>query len=141
MDLRSNPFQEEGNDENMGGLIRRKADSIRVHMAALVPSPHLKHFCDPNVGKLFIDSDLKFYDEVKDNQIEEARLVFDPGNWMWSHSYRKRYLKSKFLFEEYYEDLRTNPVEEGENGVILSSLCMWKETYKDTTLKESRDMH
>ena len=58
MDLRSNPFQEEGNDENMGGLIRRKADSIRVHMAALVPSPHLKHFCDPNVGKLFIDSDL-----------------------------------------------------------------------------------
>jgi hypothetical protein len=27
-------------------------------------------------------------------------------------------------------DLRTNPLEEGENDEIMSSLNMWKETYK-----------
>lgn len=128
-DLRSNHFQENGNDDNMDGFNTSKADIVPVPIT-LVPRPHLKYFCDPNVGKLFIDSDLKFYDEVKNNQIEEARLVFDPGN-LWSHSYKKRYLKSKFLFEEYYEDLRTNPGEEGENDVIMSSLSMWKEFYKD----------
>lgn len=119
----------EGNDAKMDSLITSKADFVLVPIA-LVPRPHLKYFCDPYVGKLFIDSDLKFYDEVKDNQVEEARLVFDPGN-LWSHSHKKRYLKSKFLFEEYYEDLRTNPFEEGENNVIMGSLSMWKEFYKD----------
>jgi hypothetical protein len=31
--------------------------------------------------------------------------------------------------------LRTNPLEEGENDEIMSSLNMWKETYKKNALK------
>lgn len=134
LDLGSNPFQEEDNDAKMNGLITWKADSVRTSMA-LVPSPHLKHFFDPKVGKLFLDFDLKFHDVVKDNQDEEARIVFDPGNWIWSHSSKKRYPKSKFLLKECYEDLRTNHFEEGEYDAIMNSLSMWKEAYKEFILK------
>lgn len=36
-----------------------------------------------------------------------------------------------FSFEVYYEDLGTNPIEEGGNAAIMSFLSMWKETFKE----------
>lgn len=35
-----------------------------------------------------------------------------------------------FSFEAYYEDLRTHPIEEGENVTIMSFLGMWKKPTK-----------
>ncbi|AES75775.1 hypothetical protein MTR_6g059460 [Medicago truncatula] len=65
--------------------------------------------------------------EVFSQQVENSHVL-------WKNDYVSKSQEEKFLHSsiQFYAglDLRSNPLEEGENDEIKRSLSMWKETYK-----------
>ena len=100
----------------------------------LVPSSRL--FC---VVKCWNSSDIFQYTNLSSlnnegNQVNEEELPQSVGN---NYEIRKYAYVQKSKGEQFPHnslpfytglDLRTNPLEEGENDEIKSSLSMWKET-------------
>jgi hypothetical protein len=87
-----------------------------------------KNECDENeIFARKIKEEFQKYDNFE--KIEEEK--FNLQNEM-------KYPKEKICFTNQLviyasSDLRTNPLEEGENDEIMGSLNMWKETYKKCT--------
>jgi hypothetical protein len=71
-------------------------------------------------------------EEVFSQQVENNHVL-------WKNDYFPKSQGEKFLHSsvQFYAglDLRSNPLEEGENDDIKSSLSMWKETYKNALKK------
>jgi hypothetical protein len=83
----------------------------------------------PNLSSLTHEGN-QANEEVFSQQVENSHVL-------WKNDYVPKSQGEKFLHSslQFYAglDLRSNPLKEGKNDEIKSSLSMWKETYKKNT--------
>jgi len=128
------------NEENKVNENRDKNAEIFWPTITLVPSSRL--FC---VVKCWNSFDV-FHTNLSSlsheyNQVNEEEFPQSVGNNYWKHVYVQESKGEPFPHNSLPFstglDLRANPLEEGENDEIKSSLSMWKETYKKFTCQET----
>jgi hypothetical protein len=131
------------NEENKVNEKREKNVGIFWPTITLVPSSRL--FC---VVKCWNSFNIFQYTNLSSlshegNQVNEEELPQSVGNnnEFWKHAYVEESKGEQFSHNSlpFYTclDLRTNPLEEGKNDEIKSSLSMWKETYKQNHMTRS----
>ena len=79
-----------------------------------------------NISSLSYDGN-QVKEEVFPHQVENNYKPWKYANFQ--ESKEEKFVHNSLPFYTGL-DLRTNPLEEGENDEIMSSLSMWKETYK-----------
>jgi hypothetical protein len=130
------------NEENKVDKVNEKREkNVEIFWPTITLVPSSRLFC---VVKCWNSSNFFQYTNFSSlshdgNQGNEEKLPQSVGNnyEIWKHAYVLESKGEQFphnaLPFSTGLDLRENPLEEGENDEIKSSLSMWKETYKKFT--------